>query len=162
MITETVDIDIPIPYARNPRKNKDAVDKVAASIKEFGVQQPIVVDKENVVVVGHTRLLAAKKLGLKEVPIVRADSLTPQQIKAYRIADNKTADFSEFDNDLLSLELEELKIADFNIEITGFDDFDLKAGLINPDDFKPSGDDQPSLDKEPTILCPECGYEFVK
>ena len=116
-----MDINIPIPYARNPRNNGAAIDKVAASIKEFGFQQPIVVDKDNVVIVGHTRLLAAKKLGLKEVPVTVADTLNPQQVKAYRIADNKTADFSEFNDELLVLEIQELIDAGYNTDLTGFD-----------------------------------------
>lgn len=104
----TVAIDTIIPYARNPRKNDRAVDEVAASIKEYGWRQPIVVDKDNVIVVGHTRYNAAKKLGLKEVPIHTATNLTEQQIKAYRIADNKTSEYAEWDTDLLQLELEEV------------------------------------------------------
>ena len=104
---ETVDIDTIIPYARNPRKNDRAVTEVAASIKEYGWRQPIVVDETNTVIVGHTRLNAAKKLGLKQVPVHVAKGLTPQQVKAYRIADNKTNEFAEWDIDMLKLELEE-------------------------------------------------------
>ena len=79
----------PIPYARNPRKNDGAVTKVKASIQEFGFQQPIVVDKDGIIVAGHTRHKAAMELGLTEVPVVVASDLTPAQIKAYRIADNR-------------------------------------------------------------------------
>ena len=87
-----------IPYANNPRKNGPAVDKVAASIKEFGFKVPIIIGKDNVIVTGHTRLLAAQKLGLETVPCIIADDLTPAQIKAFRLADNKTAEFSEWDD----------------------------------------------------------------
>jgi len=118
-------IDDIIPYARNPRKNSRAVDKVAASIKEFGFQQPIVVDKDNVIIVGHTRWAAAKKLKLKKVPVIIADKLTPQQAKAYRIADNKTHDYSEFDEELLVLELEELQNQNYDLQLTGFEDKEL-------------------------------------
>ena len=90
-----------IPYANNPRKNGAAVNKVAASIKKFGFKVPIIIDKGNVIVTGHTRLLAAKKLGLETVPCVIADDLTPAQIKAFRIADNKAAEFSDR-NDIIS------------------------------------------------------------
>lgn len=113
-------IDTVIPYARNPRKNTTAITQVASSLKEFGFRQPIVVDKEMVVVVGHTRLLAAKQLGYTEVPIHIATTLTPQQIKAYRIADNRTNEFAEWDLDFLKLEMEETG----NL-FTGFTDEDL-------------------------------------
>ena len=91
-----------IPYENNPRKNEGAVDAVAESIREFGFKVPIVVDKENVIVSGHTRLAAAKKIGLETVPAVRADQLTEEQIKAFRLADNKTSELGEWDLEALS------------------------------------------------------------
>lgn len=106
-----------IPYEKNPRNNEQAVDKVANSIREFGFKVPIVVDKYNVVVCGHTRLKAAKKLGLAEVPCVYADDLTDQQIKAYRIADNKVSELASWDDELLTQELEE--ITDFDMSEFG-------------------------------------------
>jgi len=106
------------PYANNPRNNKQAVDKVAASLKEFGFRQPIVVDKDHVVIVGHTRLLAAKKLKMTEVPVLIADDLTDEQVKAYRLADNKTAEFAQWDLDKLTDEL--AGIADIDMEDFGF------------------------------------------
>lgn len=105
MKVENWDISKVIPYANNPRKNDDAVTATANSIKEFGWQQPIVVDSEGVVIVGHTRLKAAKKLKLKQVPVTVADNLTEEQVKAYRLADNKTGDLAEWENDLLQQEL---------------------------------------------------------
>lgn len=97
-------IEVPIdqvkPYENNPRINDDAVQETANSIKEFGWQQPIVVDKNNVVIVGHTRLKAAKKLKLKKVPVVIADTLSEQQVKAYRLADNKTGELADWDVEL--------------------------------------------------------------
>lgn len=111
MKIEDWDIEKLIPYARNPRKNSDTVDGLAASIKEFGFQQPIVVDVENVIVVGHTRYLAAKKLGLKKVPVHVAKELTPDQAKAYRIVDNKLQEKSKWDYELLQLELIELDVS---------------------------------------------------
>src|SRR5579864_8696642 len=102
-------IDRPIPYARNSRKIPErAIDKVAASIKEFGWRQSIVVDKEDVIICGHTRLLAAKKLGLTHVPVHVADNLTTAQVKAYRLMDNRAHDETSFDLDLLGPELEDL------------------------------------------------------
>lgn len=91
------------PYANNPRNNAKAVDAVAASIREFGFKQPIVIDKNNVIVCGHTRLLAAKKLKYKKVPCVIADDLTEEQLKAYRLADNRTAELAEWDGEMLSI-----------------------------------------------------------
>ena len=93
-----------IPYVNNPRNNENAVDKVASSIAEFGFKNPIVIDKNNIVINGHTRLLASKKLGLKEVPVIVADDLTEAQVKAFRIADNKTSEYAEWKEELLKLE----------------------------------------------------------
>ncbi len=119
-----------IPYARNPRNNKASVDKVAASIKEFGFKQPIVVDSEMVIIAGHTRYLAAKKLKLKKVPVVVAKDLTPAQVKAYRIADNRTHEDSTWDEEMLALELEEInKTDELDIALTGFDKKELEQYL---------------------------------
>lgn len=120
-----------IPYINNPRDNTEAVDKVAASIKEFGFKVPIVIDKDNVVVTGHTRLLASKKLGLQEVPCVIADDLSPAQIKAFRIADNKVSEYAEWDEDMLKVELEELEEMNFDLDSVSIDfsDFDMALDL---------------------------------
>lgn len=107
-----------IPYERNPRRNDQAVDAVAASIREFGFKVPIVIDRDNVVVAGHTRLKAALKLGLETVPVIVADDLTPEQIKAFRLADNKTAELAEWDLDMLDLELGDIEM---DMEPFGFD-----------------------------------------
>jgi hypothetical protein len=121
MKTETWNIEKLTPYARNPRKNDGAVDKVAASLKEFGWRQPIVVDADGVIIAGHTRYKAARKLGMDKVPVHIADGLTPAQIKAYRIADNKVGELAEWDMELLALEVEDLKLEDYPIDLTGFD-----------------------------------------
>jgi hypothetical protein len=122
------------PYARNSRKIPErAVDKVAASIKEFGWRVPIVVDKDSVVVCGHTRLLAAKKLGLQQVPVHVADNLTPAQVKAYRLMDNRSHDETDWDLELLGPELEELRGLDFDLELTGFDEREIDDLLADPD-----------------------------
>ena len=104
------------PYENNPRLNDEAVDAVAASIKEFGFRQPIVVDEQGVIIVGHTRYKAALKLGLEMVPVHVAAGLSPAQAKAYRIADNQTATMSQWDQDRLPLELAELQEIGFHLE----------------------------------------------
>ena len=110
------------PYPNNPRVNDDAVDAVAASIREFGVRQAIVVDSEGVIICGHTRFKAAKKLGLEKLPVHVAKDLTPEQIKAYRIADNKTAELADWNYDLLPIELGDLQTNGFDLSLLGFDD----------------------------------------
>jgi len=110
-----------VPYINNPRNNEEAVSGVAASIKEFGFKVPLVITKDNVIVTGHTRLKAAMRLGLEDVPCIMADDLTDSQIKAFRIADNKVGEKSTWDEDLLKVELEQLEDFDFDLELTGFD-----------------------------------------
>lgn len=119
------------PYPGNPRQNDAAVDAVAASLKEFGFRQPIVVDTDGVIICGHTRFKAAHKLGLEEVPVHVATDLTPAQIKAYRIADNKTADLAVWDFELLPIELAELQGMDVDLGLLGFSKDDL-AQLLDP------------------------------
>src|ERR1041385_4990097 len=124
----------PISYARNSRKIPErAIDKVAASIKEFGWRQCIVVDKNGVIICGHTRLLAAKKLGLAQVPVHVARSLTPAQVKAYRLMDNRSHEEADWDLDLLGPELEELRDLDFDLTLTGFDQNEIDSFLVDPD-----------------------------
>lgn len=114
-------IEKPVPYARNARViPQSAIDKVAASLQEFGFRQPLVVDENGVVVVGHTRLQAAKQLGMGEVPVHVATGLTKAQVKAYRLMDNRSHEEAGWDNDLLKLELEELNELDFSLDLTGF------------------------------------------
>ena len=108
------------PYHNNPRVNDAAVDAVAASIREFGFRQPIVVDEEGVIIVGHTRYKAALKLGLETVPVHVAKGLSPAQIKAYRIADNQTASIADWDYELLPLELADLKETRVRSQPSGF------------------------------------------
>ena len=122
-----------IPYENNPRNNKEAVEYVANSIKEFGFKVPIVIDKDMVIVAGHTRLLAAEKLGLESVPCIVADDLTPDQVKAFRLADNKTGEFASWDFEKLEFELDEL--SDFDMEQFGFT-------FEDEDDFIPVDEDE--------------------
>lgn len=126
------------PYEKNPRKNRPAVEKVAASIREFGFKQPIIIDKNRVIVCGHTRLLAAKSLGMAEVPCIFADDLTEEQVKAYRLADNKVAEFAEWDTDLLEGELDAIGI---DMTQFGFELFSRKE--VVEDDFNPEPPEEP-------------------
>lgn len=131
------------PYANNPRLNDGAVDAVAASIKAFGFKVPIIIDKDGVIVAGHTRLKAAQKLGLKTVPCIVADDLTPEQVKAFRLADNKVGELAEWDLDTLKVELG--NIGEIDLSGMGFD--------LNDD--KPAEDIIEPTEKEIN------GYQFV-
>ena len=115
------------PYERNPRRNDDAVDPVAESIRNFGFKVPVVVDDKGTVVCGHTRLKAAKKLGMKQIPCIVANDLTEEQITAYRLIDNKTQELSTWDFGKLIAELKELTDA-FDMTLMGFDDVDKPKG----------------------------------
>lgn len=127
MLVELRPIASVTPYESNPRENDAAVDAVAASISAFGFRQPIVTDEAGVVIVGHTRLKAAQRLGLAEVPIHVAVGLTPEQARAYRIADNKTAELANWDDGLLGAELRALADADVDMSAFGFDAAELDA-----------------------------------
>lgn len=120
-------VDELIPYQNNPRINKEAVKYVSESIKNYGFRNPIILDKNDVIIAGHTRLESAKKLGFTQVPCIVADDLTEKQIKAFRLADNKVSEFSQWDNDLLNLELEELNNLDIDMSDFGFDLDDLES-----------------------------------
>jgi site-specific DNA-methyltransferase (adenine-specific) len=130
------------PYENNPRVNDKAVDTVAASLREFGFRQPIVVDKDGVIIVGHTRYKAAQKLGLEKVPVHVAKDLSEVQIKAYRIADNQTATIADWNYDLLPIELKDLQGMEFDLDLLGFSDGELRRileqavaeGLTDPDE----------------------------
>lgn len=147
-------IDEVIPYENNPRNNESAIDAVANSIREFGFKVPLVIDKDDIIVCGHTRLKAAMQLGLETVPCIVADDLTEEQLKAFRVADNKTAELAGWDFMKLSVELQELKELDFNMEDFGFTeetDLDLDGFF---EDAEPK-------EKEPEqIQCPHCGEWF--
>ena len=136
------DISTVTPYEKNPRINDAAVDAVAASIKQFGFRQAVVVDEQGVIICGHTRLLAARKLGLTEIPVHVATGLSPEQVRAYRIADNKLHELSDWNFELLPVELSELQGSGFDLDLLGFDkdelakllDTGVQEGLTDPDD----------------------------
>lgn len=153
-------IDRLIEYARNPRKNDAVVDKMVASIKEFGFRIPIVAKSDGSVVDGHLRLKAARKLGMAEVPVALADELTDAQVKAFRLLANRSVDWAEWDNDLLKLELDELKEMDFDLELTGFEIDEISeitgldagaGGLTDPDDVPEVQENEPPVSKEGDI-----------
>ena len=149
-------IDEIIPYENNPRKNDDAVQYVANSIKQFGFKVPIIIDKENVIVAGHTRYKAANELGLKEVPVILADDLTPEQVKAFRLADNKVSEQASWNYDLLNLELEDI---DLNMEDFGFletNNDDIINNVIENTEIDLSKYDDDKFEH----TCPKCGFKF--
>ena len=135
------------PYARNPRKNDDAVDYVANSIKEFGFIVPVVIDNKNVIVAGHTRRLAAIKLGLKEVPCIIGDHLTETQVKAFRLADNRVSEIATWDDDLLKEEMK--NVLDMDLDIYGFDIGSVEEIMQEETGIK-------------THKCPKCGCEWTQ
>jgi hypothetical protein len=142
-------VDRPKPYPKNPRKiPAAAVKKVAASIREFGFQQPIVVDRKGVVIVGHGRLLAAQELKLEKVPVLVARDLSPARVRAYRIADNRLNQDSAWDEELLSLEIADLMGQEFDLELTGFEPSELTA-LVPPAGGHTDEDDAPAAPDRP-------------
>ena len=144
---ETWPIDRLIEYARNPRKNDHAVDKIAAAIKEFGFRVPVVAKSDGLVVDGHLRLKAAKKLGLTEVPVILADDMTEAQIKAFRISVNRMAEFAEWDNELLALEFSELTDMGFDLDLTGFTADEIAA--LTPEQIEPGLTDEDAVPEVP-------------
>tara|TARA_R110002050_G_scaffold81742_7_gene175019 strand:- start:4709 stop:5857 length:1149 start_codon:yes stop_codon:yes gene_type:complete len=152
MKIEMINIDNVKPYENNPRNNAISIDKVADSIREFGFRQPIVVDEDMTILAGHTRLLASKQLELKEVPIHIADGLTNSQKKAYRIMDNKSAEDSEWDMNLLNLEMKDLMDDGYNLNLTGFTPEQLEALSVLTEstlEGETDEDDLPKIPKEP-------------
>lgn len=137
-------IDELVMYENNPRKNDEAVKYVAESISQFGFKVPVIIDKDNVIVAGHTRVKAAKKLKLKTVPCIVADDLTPEQIKAFRLADNKVSELSDWDEDLLNDELDD--ICNIDMTVFGFDD--LETNMVDGDK-EIVEDDVPSVPEKP-------------
>jgi ParB-like chromosome segregation protein Spo0J len=152
-----------IPYANNPRTHSEQqVAQVAASIKEFGFNNPILLDEHNGIIAGHGRLAAAQKLGMELVPTITLEGLTEAQRKAYVIADNKLTENGGWDYDLLAVEIERLKELEINVDLTGFDAEELQV-ITQDVAFEPaSEDEQGKLDElDPKwIDCPHCGKEF--
>lgn len=142
-----------VPYENNPRKNDDAVEPVKQSIKQFGFKVPMILDRDNVIVTGHTRYRAAQELGMEEVPVIYADDLTDEQIKKFRLVDNKTAEFSGWDFGKLDEELAGLDFGDFDFGFSGQQDMDIDGLFTDAPEKEP---------KEPKqIQCPHCGEWFT-
>jgi site-specific DNA-methyltransferase (adenine-specific) len=141
------------PYENNPRFNEHAVESVANSIKEFGFKIPIVITKENEIVAGHTRYKASLKLGLETVPCIVADDLNEQQIKAFRLADNKVSELAEWDFEKLEIELSELEL---DMSLFSFED--LKIEDVIPKQKNKDGFDVIDDEVETKHECPKCGY----
>ncbi len=154
------DIDTITPYVHNNKKHpEEQIAKIAASIEEFGWDQPLVVDGNGIIIKGHGRHLAARKLGLKTVPVVVRTDLNPAQIKAARIADNRVG-ISDWDLDALVLELKDLGDLGYDLSLTGFDDKELDAFLADPLVLGlTDANDAPEPPADP-VVCPECGHKF--
>ena len=155
-----IDINKLKPYKNNPRKNDEAVEYVANSIKEFGFKVPIIVDKDYEIIAGHTRLKAAQQLGLKEVPIIIADDLTEEQVKAFRLADNKLSELAEWDFKLLDEELDNI----LDIDMEDFSFHHVSIDWENIDEISKENYEKPESDR---LRCPICGgidekIRFVK
>lgn len=147
-----------LEYDNNPRNNEEAVGKVAESIRQFGFKVPILIDQNNIIIAGHTRKLAAEELGLTQIPCICVEDLSEQQVKAFRLADNKVAEFSSWDPDKLTDELAE--IMDIDMTVFDFPDMALDELDVKDEDFLQ--DTEIVKDRTPkTIVCPHCGKEFT-
>ena len=162
---KTVSVSSLIPYARNSRTHSDAqVGQIAASIKEFGFLNPIIVDGESGIIAGHGRVLAAQKLGLAELPVIEAGHLSDTQRRAYIIADNKLAMNAGWDDEMLRVELDALGVDGFDLELTGFSLDEVQA--LSFDDEYPEQNPESSskeIDTDEFAMdhaCPKCGFEF--
>jgi ParB-like chromosome segregation protein Spo0J len=157
LTVETWPIERLVEYAGNPRKNDAHVDRMCEAIREFGFRIPVVAKSDGLVVDGHLRLKAARKLGLKQVPVALADGLTDAQIRAFRLLANRSANWASFDNDLLAFELGELRDDGFDLAMTGFDPGEIERllgpgpGLTDPDEATTPGE---------LMTCPHCGGTF--
>jgi len=161
-------LDSITPYPGNPRINDAGVAAVAASIREFGFRQPIVVDADGVIICGHTRYRAAQELGLETVPVHVAKDLSPEQVKAYRLADNKSAEMSTWDYDLLPIELADLQATGFDMDVLGFEDIEIER-LIGeadtgamPENADGTEYDETAADHLEMQECPNCGHKYPK
>lgn len=156
-------VDALIPYVANSRTHSDAqVAQIAASIKEFGWTNPILIDGENTIIAGHGRLLAARKLGMDDVPVIRIDHLTKAQQRALVIADNKLALNADWDMEMLEAELRALDDESFNLALLGFDETELSNIMLEVNFEAGTEDDQGKLDQlDPKmVICPKCQHEF--
>ena len=159
MQIEYWDIERLQPYARNPRKNDEAVPKMAGLIREFGFKVPVIVRSTGEVIDGHLRLKAAWSLGMTQIPVVIADEWTDAQVKAFRLAVNRSAEWAEWDEELLKLELDDLKLENFDLDLIGFDEAHF-ASLDDVDLEHFFTEAEQKEKKKKTVVCPHCGEEF--
>lgn len=145
-----VNINDIIPYDKNPRFNDEAVEYVANSIKEFGFKVPVVLDKNNVIVTGHTRIKACEKLGIEEIPCIYADDLTEEQVKAFRLADNKVGEIARWDFDLLNLELDDLNL--------DMEEFGFISNDIDWEDVEDLTEEKYEKPEHDMLQCPKCNH----
>src|ERR1700693_1790450 len=143
MQIEVWHIDRFVFYARNPRKNDAAIDRMCSSSREFGFKVPVLARSDGTVVDGHLRIKSARKLGITEVPVILCDEWTEAQVKAFRLLVNRSATWADFDEELLALELQELQQADYDLDLTGFDAGEIDGLLLAADDEK--ANDAPPL-----------------
>src|SRR5438874_5029073 len=144
---QTWNIDRLVPYIRNPRKNDAAVDRMCGSIREFGFKIPVLARSDGEVVDGHLRLKAGRKLGITEVPVILCDEWTPAQVKAFRLMVNRSVAWADWDEELLSLELQELQAADYDVALTGFEAKEIDDLLAIDDEEKANA--APPLPRSP-------------
>ena len=149
-----------VPYENNPRRNEDAVQYVKASIQEFGFKVPVIIDKDNVIIAGHTRLLAAKELEMEKIPCILADDLSEEQVKAFRLADNKVAEMSAWDWSKLEDELDSLSLeSPDGLDMSQFG-FNLDKESEELSDIFEDTEKEKVEKKPKTITCPHCGESF--
>jgi len=163
LAVEQLPVDTLIPYARNARTHSEAqVAQIAASIREFGFCNPVLIDSSGGIIAGHGRVMAARQLGLAEVPCIRLGHLSDVQRRAYILADNRLALDAGWDEDMLALELSALQLEAFDLDLTGFDSTEVDQITKQPDFAPGTEQDQGRLDQlEPKMVkCPHCGHGF--
>ncbi|WP_439891588.1 ParB/Srx family N-terminal domain-containing protein [Ralstonia sp. 25C] len=154
-------IEALIPYARNARTHSaEQIAQIAASLREFGWTNPVLVDADGTIIAGHGRVLAARQLGMTEIPVICLAHLTDAQRRAYVLADNKLAEAAGWDKDLLALELTELDGNGFDLGVIGFSAKELAGAMSDPSFAPASADEQGRLDEKTKTVCPACGHAF--
>jgi ParB-like chromosome segregation protein Spo0J len=149
-----------LPYARNPRKNDEAVDRGASFIKEFGFSVPVLVQSDGTIIDGHLRLKCAKRLGMKEIPVTVRDDMTDVQIKAFRLSVNRFSELADWDDDLLKLELMELDNLQYDISSLDFHDISISEPEQSESNITGSKELNESDFSQFEHQCPKCGFEF--
>lgn len=148
-----------VPYARNPRKNDHAVDRMVGSIREFGFKIPVLARSDGTIVDGHLRLKAAQKLGIGDVPVLLCDEWTEAQVRAFRLMVNRSVGWAEWDDALISIEMKDLETGGFDLELTGFDGSEIADFTLGEDvEFKEF--DESAADDVKLMTCPKCGHTF--